>query len=181
MDDGIEDVVKAFSDWAAIQGLGPARAEVRVERLGRPHMSSALPSGWQGVYGFRYDGTWLKVGKAGPKSAARWVSQHYNPRGAMSTLAFSLVKYGHFATTEHSALPRLQPKLRTVFPDEIGEWIRRNTTRVNLLIRSEMGTAGLSRLESIAHRLLQPVFEGRWRFGEPTMEALGRPLNGMED
>jgi len=74
----------------------------------------------------------------------------------------------------------LQPKLRRVSPDEIGEWIRRNTTRVNLLIRSEMGTAGLSRLESIAHRLLQP-FEGRWRSGEPTIEALGRPLNGMED
>jgi hypothetical protein len=181
MDDRIEDVVKDFANWAATQGLGPARAELRIERLGRPHTPSALPLGWQGVYGFHHDGTWLKVGKAGPKSGPRWVSQHYNPRSAMSTLAFSLVKYGHFATTEHSALPGLQSKLRTVSPDEIGEWIRRNTTRVNLLIRSEMGTAGLSQLESIAHRLLEPVFEGRWRFGEPAIEALGRPLNDLED
>jgi hypothetical protein len=29
-----------------------------------------------------------------------------------------------------------------------------------------MGASGLSRLESIAHARLKPVFEGRWQFGE---------------
>jgi len=164
--DGIEEVVAAFSAWASEQGLGPARAEVRVQRLGRPHTPSTQPPGWQGVYGFQYEGTWLKVGKAGPKSGARWISQHYNPGSAMSTLAFSLVKYGHFAVVDHPSLPGLRLKLRDVFPDDIGDWIRRNTSRVNVLIRADMGSPGLARLESIAHRLLSAIFEGRWQFGE---------------
>jgi hypothetical protein len=157
----------SVSAWATKQGLGLARAEVRVQNLGRPHAPTSLPVGWQGVYCFRYDGTWLKVGKAGPKSGARWISQHYNPGSAMSTLAFSLVKYGHFASVDHSSLADLRVQLRTVSPDDIGEWIRRHTERVNLLIRAEMGREGLAYLEAIAHRVLKPVFEGRWQFGEP--------------
>jgi hypothetical protein len=163
---GIDDVVAAFSAWASAQGLGPARAELRVQSLGRPHAPTSLPAGWQGVYCFQYDTTWLKIGKAGPKSGARWISQHYSPGSAMSTLAFSLVKYGHFASVDHPTLPDLRLQLRNVSPDEIGEWIRRHTERVNLLIRAEMGREGLARLEAIAHRVLQPVFEGRWQFGE---------------
>ena len=83
----------------------------------------------------------------------------------MSTLAFSLVRYGHFATREDDRLPGLKGKLVRVGPDEIGEWIKHNTDRVNVLIRAEMGKAGLGRLETIAHRLLEPVFEGAWKFG----------------
>jgi len=162
----IDEVVKTFSTWAATYGHGPARAEVRVENLGRPHRPVALPSGWQGVYCFRYGDIWLKAGKAGPNSGARWVSQHYKPGRAQSTLALSLVKYGHFATSEHPSLPQLQRQLRLVSPDDIGEWIKRHTERVNLLIRAEMGTGGLTQLEGIAHRLLNPVFEGRWKFGQ---------------
>ena len=162
--DGIDQVVDAFSDWARGQGIGPARAEVRVQRLGRPHIASMLPTGWQGVYSFRYDDTWLKVGKAGPKSGARWISQHYNPRSAMSTLAFSLIKYGYFSTDEHPTLRDLRTKLREIAADDIGDWIKANTERVNILIRAEMGASGLERLESIAHRLLKPVFEGPWQF-----------------
>ena len=64
-------VVQEFSEWAQDQGLGPARAEIRVERLGIPHVPTSLPRGWQGVYCFKYQMVWLKVGKAGPKSGAR--------------------------------------------------------------------------------------------------------------
>jgi hypothetical protein len=164
---GIDEVVAAFSGWASAQGLGPARAEVRVQSLGRPHVPTPLPVGWQGVYCFEYEGAWLKVGKAGPKSGARWISQHYNRGSAMSTLAFSLVKYGHFGSVDHPSLRDLRPRLQTVSPDDIGEWIRRHTERVNLVIRAEMGREGLAHLEAIAHRVLKPVFEGRWQFGEP--------------
>ncbi len=161
----MDQVAATFLQWARGQGIGPARAEVRVESLGRPHAPVTLPSGWQGVYGFRYNGTWLKVGKAGPKSGARWVSQHYNPGSAMSNLALSLVKYGHFATLEHPALGQLRATLRDIALDDIGDWIKANTERVNVVIRADMGTSGLARLESTAHRFLKPVFEGRGRFG----------------
>jgi hypothetical protein len=165
----IDDVVAAFSSWATEYGHGPARAELRVERLGCPHEPTNLPTHWQGVYCFDYEGIWLKVGKAGPNSGPRWISQHYNPASAPSTLAFSLVKYGHFATVEHPSLPGLRQRLENVHPDDIGSWIRQHTNRVNLLIRADMGREGLARLEAIAHRFLKPVFEGYWRFGEPTI------------
>ena len=129
-------------------------------RSGRPHVPTMLPAGWQDVYSFKYEDTWLKVGKAGPKSGAKWISQHYNPRSAMSTLAFSLVKYGHFASVDRLSLADLRVQLRTVSPDDIGEWIRRHTQRLNLLIRAEMGREGLAYLEAIAHSVLKPVFEG---------------------
>jgi hypothetical protein len=45
-----------------------------------------------GIYGFWHDGIWLKIGKVGPNSHARYVSQHYNARSAGSNLAASLRK-----------------------------------------------------------------------------------------
>lgn len=85
----------------------------------------------------------------------------------MSTLAFSLVKYGQFASVDHPSLPGLRPRLQTVSPDDIGQWIRRHTERVNIVIRAEMGREGLAHLEVIAHRALTPVFGGRWQLAEP--------------
>lgn len=161
----IQQAVDEFCDWAKDYGLGSARAEIRTESLGRPHRPTPLPSGWQGVYCFRYGGVWLKIGMAGPKSGARWLSQHYNPGSAMSTLAFSLIRYGHFGSREDDRLPELKGELAAVRPNEIGDWIKHNTERVNVLIRAETGKAGLVRLEAIAHRLLDPVFEGAWKFG----------------
>src|SRR5262249_45761660 len=73
--------------------------------LPAPHRPSPLPPGWQGIYAFRFQGVWLKVGEAGPKSNARWVSQHYDPGRAMSTLAFSLIRYAHLAEHEDPRLP----------------------------------------------------------------------------
>jgi len=47
--------------------------------------------------------------------------------------------------------------------------MRKNTERVNMLIGAESGPSGLARLEAIAHRVLHPVFEGRWKFSGPTL------------
>jgi hypothetical protein len=84
----------------------------------------------------------------------------------MSTSAFSLVKYG-LAPEEHPELQGLRALIRRVDPDEIGDWIKGNTERVNVLIGAEAGPAGLDWLERIAHRRLSPIFEGPWKFGEP--------------
>jgi hypothetical protein len=140
---------------------------VKIEALEVPHRPIALPIGWQGIYCFRFDSAWLKVGKAGPKSGPRWVSQHYKPTRALSTLACSLIRYAHVTTSEDPRTPNLKASLQRVSPDEIAEWIKANTERVNLLIRAEMGAGSLARLEAIGHRILDPVFEGRWKFGGP--------------
>jgi len=106
---------------------------------------------------------------AGPNSNPRWQSHHYGPTRAMSTLAWSLVRYGHFAEKESPLLPGLRAKLEQVGPDTIGEWMKANTDRVNMLIGEEAGSPGLRQLEAIAHRVLEPVFEGRWKFGGPAL------------
>ena len=157
-----ELVVREFAEWARSQGLGPARAELRVERLGIPHAPTSLPPGWQGVYSFKYQEAWLKVGKAGPKSGARWTSQHYHPGRAQSTLAFSLLRYAHFSALAFQELADLKIRLQKVGPDELGDWIKNNTERTNFLIRSELESAGLDQLERIALRILKPIFEGNW-------------------
>ncbi len=47
----------------------------------------------QAVYAFFLNDLCLKVGKAGPHSGARFVSQHYGVKRAGSSLARSLLKY----------------------------------------------------------------------------------------
>lgn len=158
-------VLEEWRGWAKTNGLSHATA--RLDALGIPHRPTPLPPGWQGVYGFRWRGSWLKVGKAGPNSNARWESQHYNPGSAMSNLAFSLVRYGRLATIEEPSLPGLRAELHRVDPDDMADWIKKHTERVNILIGSEAGRGGLEELESIAQRLLRPVFEGAWRYGGP--------------
>jgi hypothetical protein len=155
-------VVRDFNEWARGQGLGPARAEIRVERLGIPHAPVALPEGWQGVYCFKYQEAWLKVGKAGPKSGARWTSHHYHPGRAPSTLAFSLLRFGHFSKLDFPGIPDLNNQLQGIDADHLGDWIKQHTERVNFLIRSELGPSDLDRLERIAHGILKPIFEGNW-------------------
>jgi hypothetical protein len=162
--DEMNDVLTEWRAWTESRGF--VGASSRLESLGMPHKPVALPPRWQGIYSFRWQAKWLKIGKAGPNSQARWVSHHYGAERALSTLAFSLVKYG-IAPQEDPELPGLRALVRRVDPYEIGDWIKKNTYRVDVLIGAETGSAGLSRLESIAHRRLSPVFEGPWKFGEP--------------
>lgn len=160
----VQQVASEFQSWAQ-ERRGVPQYEVRIESLGAPHTPVQLPSGWQGIYCFRFGPAWLKVGKAGPKSGARWTSQHYNPGSAMSTLAYSLLKYAHLADREDPRLPHLRALLAAVGPDEIGAWMKRHTDRTNIIIRADLGSDALAQLEGIAHRILNPVFEGNWLHG----------------
>ena len=129
-------------------------------------MPVALRKGWQGVYAFGFGTAWLKVGKAGPNSNARWVSQHYKATRSLSNLAWSLLRYTHLSSFNHPSLPtNLRAQLMAVPPDALGDWIKDHTVRVNLTIRAELGAAALDRLERIAQDVLKPVFEGRWDVG----------------
>jgi hypothetical protein len=89
-----------------------------------------------------------KVGKVGPKSQARYTSQHYNPESALSTLAASLMR---------------DTKMKTVgdFDQAApGNWIRRFTHRVNVLLPANIDPAILSLLEAFLHARLAPRYEG---------------------
>lgn len=139
-----DDFVKA----AALAGLEVPRADIEVVCLPAPHRPpSSLPAGKLAVYVFMYDDRCLKVGKAGPNSAARYCSQHYG-FNAPSTLAKSILKHrsdiGVSGLTEQSAK----------------DWICRHTTRLDFLMPSRHGVFALSLLEAFIHCRLQPEFEG---------------------
>ena len=90
----------------------------------------------------------LKVGRVGTKSGARYVSQHYSPTSAKSTLAASLLK-DREAVVEHHLTHA-----------NVGDWIKENADRVNLLVDASCGMPALTLLEAFAQCRLRPSVRG---------------------
>ena len=147
--DEINQALEAFITVTELAGDPVKTTEMAVDFLAAPHKPpSSLPAGYMAVYAFWWDGVWLKVGKVGPNSAARYISQHYNAGSAQSTLAGSLTH---------------DPRIKTVAgfdPQEPGRWIKASTCRVNILIPAHRHKELLSLLEAFLHVRLRPRYEG---------------------
>ena len=138
-----------FATVAQLAGVSLAADDIRIEALPAPHAPpTRLPAGHMAVYVFTYGGEVLKVGKVGPNSHARYSSQHYNPGSAQSTLAASMI-----ADAERLGLSGADRAA-------IGNWIRSNVDRVNILILVSHGTPVLTLLESFLQCRLRPRYEG---------------------
>jgi hypothetical protein len=138
-----------FRKAVALAGVSLSPAALAVEALPAPHKPpSALPSGKMAVYVFIWNGRCLKVGKVGPKSQARFTSQHYSPASSNSNLAKSLV-------AGHEKLG-----LSGITESNVGAWIKGNVDRVNFLLNAECGIPVLTLLESFLQCRLNPLFEG---------------------
>lgn len=114
---------------------------------GLPHQPKSLQSGTMGVYAFYYDGYFLKIGKVGSKSNARFLSQHYNPYSSKSNLAKSIlndIRMENFGITQGN----------------VGDWIRRNCGRIDIIISSKAGIFALDLIEAILHYKYSPLYEG---------------------
>ena len=146
------DTAQLLTDFlkvAALAGKSLTDEDIVIEHANSPHVPpTKLPFGKMAVYVFSNKETVLKVGKAGPKSNARFCSQHYRAGSAPSTLAASLLRDGHSAAAYGLTI------------DNAGMWIRQNTDRTNFLLRVECGIAVLSLLESFLQCRLKPKFEG---------------------
>ena len=144
----VESALSAFVSVTELAGDPIRHDEIVVEFLEAPHRSpSSLPKGKMAIYGFWADGVWLKFGKAGPKSQARFTTHHYGVN-SLSTLAKSLVADPRFADV--ADFDPLQP----------GAWIRQSTNRLNLLLPVERGPEMLSLLEAFLHVRFKPRYEG---------------------
>jgi len=133
---------------AAIAGLDIGRGELVVEVLPAPHRPpGSLPLGKSAVYVFFWHGQCLKVGKAGPRSNARYTSQHYLPGSSASNLSRSLL-----LAQESLGLDLDQAS--------VAQWIRANTERWNFLLDSSLGIPALTLLEAFLQCRLRPRFEG---------------------
>ena len=138
-----------FVTVARLAGVTLATEDIRIEALPAPHASpTRLPAETMAVYVFTHGSDVLKVGKVGPKSQARYTSQHYIPGSAKSTLAASMI-----ADAERLGLGEADMA-------EIGSWIRGEVDRVNILLPARLGVPVLTLLESFLQCRLRPRYEG---------------------
>jgi len=128
---------------------GLPRYDVEIEFLPAPHEPPRpLPPGKSAVYIFVHRACTLKVGKIGPNSVARYTSQHYNPKSAQSTLAGSLLSRGR------------EVGVNGLSEANVGDWIKANTDRYNLLLPAYCPKQHRTLLEAFIQCRLNPAFEG---------------------
>ncbi len=142
-----------LTDFLVVAELGKIKIQpdtIRVETLMMPHRPPRnLPKGKIAVYVFSDKERVLKVGKAGPRSQARYTSQHYNAGSAPSTLAASILK-------DEDIVQKYGLNKRN-----ISGWIKKNTDRVNFILDADYYGPMLNLLETFVQCRLQPVYEGK--------------------
>jgi hypothetical protein len=143
MNDPIGEFLKALE----LTGTKVDASKIVVDDLGCPHTSKGLPHGKMAIYTFQRGNRYLKIGKAGPNSDARFRSQHYNPNRAKSNLAKSLLDDPDMAAFN------LNEK-------NIEKWIKNNVRRIDILIEQDVGILVLNFLETFLHCKYRPKYEG---------------------
>jgi len=145
----MKSALDAFITVAKLAGEPVNLDELIVQFWPAPHKPpSSLPAGKMAIYAFWWNDEWLKIGQAGPKSAARYTSHHYNQNSSRSNLAKSLAN---------------DPRMNGVLgfnAQNSGLWVKSSTCRVNILISSQRRKELLSLLESFLHVRLNPRYEG---------------------
>ncbi len=145
----VRELRDEFLKIASIARVDLKATQLDIELLPAPHRPpKRLPAGKMAVYTFQYRDRVLKVGKAGPKSNARYTSQHYNPNSAQSTLAASLLK-----ESTNLGIVKLDEQM-------VGKWIKQNTSRINFCLDALFGKFVLTLLEAYLQCRLRPAFEG---------------------
>lgn len=129
-------------------------------RNGPSHNPTSLQTGTCGVYAFMAGDCCFKVGKAGPKSKARWNSHHYNlDETTPSTMTKSIIKNKSrfkrcFPDAKHHEIDQLKK-------ENIQQWIKDNISRMEFLIGDQGDGFALNLLEALVQFHLKPIFEGR--------------------
>ena len=153
------ELKEAFIAAARLARIEVKPSDVRIELVPAPHRwPNSLPLGSQAVYCFLLGEGCLKVGKAGPKTQARFTGQHYGDN-APSTLAKSIIK-------DRSRMTQLVPEAsRTEFEalqlGSVGGWLEKNTARLHLFIPDSAPSCALDFAEAFLQCWLRPVYEGK--------------------
>ena len=117
--------------------------------LGVKHKPKTLPKGKMAVYTFSYKGKFLKIGKVGQNSNARFFNTHYVPDKSPSSLSDQLLN---------------DPKMRQphqLNKVNIGDWIKEKCRRIDILMDAKLGPFTLGLVEAILHYRYKPKYEGK--------------------
>lgn len=110
------------------------------------HVPTRLPDGKMAVYTFVYNGKFLKIGQVYKNSNSRYQSQHYSIHSNGSTLAKSLFYDETMANI--------------VDCNNIGQWIKSNCERFDVIIDAKFGKLALNFVEGLLHYQYCPKYEG---------------------
>lgn len=127
-------------------GINPTDEQIKIIDRGKPH-SLKFIDGKMYVYTFRLQDEYLKIGKAGRSSKARFYSHHYNPESSKSNLARSI-------------LSDTEMNLHSLSKVTMGDWIKNNIDRVDIEVDEGLGIFTLNLIESILHCMYLPKYEG---------------------
>ena len=141
------DFDKIIRDVSGVLGQSIDKTKYEIIDRGMPHQPRSLPTRMMGIYTFWYEGKFLKIGKAGSRSNARFLSQHYNPRSAQSTFAASILSD-----------KRMQDK--GITENNVGDWIKNNCRRVDILLDWDLGIFTLGLIEAALQYKYEPIYEG---------------------
>lgn len=122
-------------------------SKIQIIDRGFPHLPKSLMPGKMGVYVFIYGDQFLKIGKAGPMSKARFLSHHYNPHSSLSNLAASI-------------LMDMEMALLGITGNTVGSWIKTNCRRIDIFLDISLGYFTLELVEAILHYKYKPKYEG---------------------
>ncbi len=153
------ELAKSLVEVARLAHVDLRLRDIQTELLPAPHRRpNSLPPGTQAVYAFILGESCLKVGKAGPKTQARFTSQHYG-QNARSTLAKSILN----DRSRTLALVRADHRSEVESLDigSIGSWLERNTSRAHVFIPATAPDCALALAESFTQCRLRPIYEGK--------------------
>ena len=136
-----ELIIKA----SALTGKPISEDSFYIEHQQINHSPKALPNGKMAVYTFVSNDKFLKIGRAGKKSKARYQSHHYYIKSGSSTLARSLVN----DTNEP-----------TITENNVRNWIISNCERFDVIIDASLGSMTLNFIEGMLHYKYNPRYEG---------------------
>lgn len=134
---------------AKLGGVEMLSDSIDIEILKMPHKPpDNLPKGKMAIYVFSNKEHVLKVGKVGPNTQSRYTSHHYNPDSSDYNLSKSLLADEH--AKEKYGLSQ----------ETVGEWIKKNTDRVNFIVDADYYGPVLNLFEAFVQCRLNPVYEG---------------------
>lgn len=152
MNKKIYDALLNFQQVCREIGIEFSAKRTQVETLCAPHGEPELPPNKIAVYIFFHAEDCLKVGMVGPKSKARYRYHHYRFKSSKSNLAAKLCSDSRYG--------------RIVNEQNVGDWIKNNTCRINILLDTSKTTQVedyrlLRFLEAYLICILVPIFEGK--------------------
>lgn len=150
------EIKSAFIAAARLARVDLSPDHVEIEVLPAPHRRPrVLPAGRQAVYCFLLGDGCLKVGKAGPKTQARFTSQHYGAH-ARSTLAKSIIK----DRGRMRILVAGTADVEVLEIGSVGAWLEKNASRLHLFLPADSPACALAFAEAFLQCWLRPVYEG---------------------